>query len=126
MTTEPSSPDRRKLLVALGFGAANALALSKVAKSATPTIGRVRTLGNSATGPASPPEITGVSAPPAPDHVFDRVITGGRVIDPDSGFDRRADVGIDGGTIGAISETTLHGRATIDAKGRVVSPGSST
>jgi N-acyl-D-aspartate/D-glutamate deacylase len=56
-------------------------------------------------------------------HTFDLVVTGGRVIDPQSGYDHVAHVGIDGATVGAISRTPLTGRAAIDAKGLVVSPG---
>jgi N-acyl-D-aspartate/D-glutamate deacylase len=68
--------------------------------------------------------IPGVTTTPTePGHTFDLVVHGGRVIDPESGYDRMADVGIDGGTVLEISETTLTGAATIDAAGLIVSPG---
>jgi len=51
------------------------------------------------------------------------VVKGGRVIDPESGFDRQADVGIDGATITAISQQPLRGRASVDATDKVVAPG---
>jgi N-acyl-D-aspartate/D-glutamate deacylase len=68
--------------------------------------------------------IPGVTTTPTePGHTFELVIRGGRVIDPESGYDHVADVGIDGGTVLEISESTLTGAATIDAAGLVVSPG---
>src|SRR5690242_9347473 len=36
------SPERRRLLVALGFGATSAFALSKVSKSGSPTVSNVK------------------------------------------------------------------------------------
>jgi len=51
------------------------------------------------------------------------VIRGGRVIDPESGLDAVCDLGIDGGTITAISTTPLVGHRTIAVEGRVVAPG---
>src|SRR5687767_5085511 len=54
---------------------------------------------------------------------YDLVIANGRVIDADSGLDAVRHLGISGGTIGAISANPLAGRATVDAKGLVVSPG---
>lgn len=53
----------------------------------------------------------------------DLVITGGRVMDPESGFDTIANVGIADGIIVEISEHALHGARTIDARGLVVAPG---
>jgi N-acyl-D-aspartate/D-glutamate deacylase len=54
---------------------------------------------------------------------FDVVISGGRVMDPESGLDAVRDIGISGGKIVAISTTPLQGKQTIDAKGLVVAPG---
>lgn len=54
---------------------------------------------------------------------YDIVIKGGRVIDPASGRDEIADVGINGGRIDAISTVSLKGRRVLDARGQVVSPG---
>jgi hypothetical protein len=61
--------------------------------------------------------------PPAPPSVFDIVIANGRVIDPASGLDAQRYLGINGGTIAAVSEASLRGRETIDAAGLVVAPG---
>lgn len=54
---------------------------------------------------------------------YDIVIRGGRVIDPASGRDEIADVGIRGRTIVAISKSPLSGKRTLNAKGLVVAPG---
>jgi N-acyl-D-aspartate/D-glutamate deacylase len=60
---------------------------------------------------------------PPDGHVYERVISGGRVIDPESGFDQVANLGIDGRTIAAIDVRPLKGNQIIDATNRVVSPG---
>jgi len=67
--------------------------------------------------------MAGAPDAPGPDHVFDLVIDGGRVIDPESGFDGLAQVGIDGDRITGLSVGPLRGRQTVDAAGRVVAPG---
>ncbi len=51
------------------------------------------------------------------------VLHGGRVIDPESGLDAFRDVGIDGGSISAISVEPLEGDTMIVATGLVVAPG---
>jgi dihydroorotase len=55
--------------------------------------------------------------------VYDVVITGGHVIDPESGLDAVRNIGIKAGTIATISRGVLQGRRTIDASGLVVAPG---
>ncbi len=55
--------------------------------------------------------------------VYDRVILGGRVIDPESNLDAVGNIGILDGRIAVITEEELRGRDTIDARGLVVSPG---
>src|SRR6476659_1160242 len=52
----------------------------------------------------------------------DVVLAGGRVLDPETGFDRVCDVGIDGGSITAISGQ-LDGATIVDVGGLVVAPG---
>lgn len=59
------------------------------------------------------------SAPP----VYDLVIRNGRVVNPETGFDGLANVGISGGTIARIATGPLTGRKTIEATGLVVAPG---
>ena len=46
--------------------------------------------------------------------VFDVVILGGRVIDPESGLDAVRNIGIRDGTIAAISERRLVGRKSLE------------
>ena len=55
--------------------------------------------------------------------VHELVLSGGRVIDPDSGIDGIYHVGIDRGAITAVSETPLEGQRVIDVSGKVVAPG---
>lgn len=71
----------------------------------------------------TPPAVAGAPSEPGDDHVFDTVIRGGRVMDPESGFDQVANVGIDGTTIAKLSDAPLQGRTEIDATGLVVAPG---
>jgi hypothetical protein len=54
---------------------------------------------------------------------YDLVISGGRVIDPESGLDAARNIAVAGDRIAAVSAETLHGRETLDARGLVVSPG---
>ena len=55
--------------------------------------------------------------------VYDVVISGGRVMDPESGLDAVRHVGVRDGKIAAISESPLNGKTSIEAKGLVVAPG---
>lgn len=54
---------------------------------------------------------------------YDVVIANGRVMDPETGFDRIAHIGIVGGTIEAVSDRPLQGAQIIDASGLIVAPG---
>lgn len=54
---------------------------------------------------------------------YDVVITGGRVIDPESGLDGIRQIGIRDGRIAIVTTEALRGKANIDAKGLVVGPG---
>lgn len=54
---------------------------------------------------------------------YDLVIADGRVIDPESKLDAVRNLGITHGTIQAVTTEALKGRATINARGLVVSPG---
>lgn len=64
-----------------------------------------------------------VNAQTADGLVYDMVISGGHVMDPETGLDAVRNIGITGGTIAAISETALTGKQTIDASDHIVSPG---
>ncbi len=54
---------------------------------------------------------------------FDLVIKNGRVMDPETGFDAVANVGINNGYITEITTNDIDGTRAIDAKGHVVAPG---
>jgi len=54
---------------------------------------------------------------------FDIVIVGGRVMDPETGRDEIANVGIRGNRIEAITTGAIRGRRTVDASGQIVAPG---
>ncbi len=60
---------------------------------------------------------------PAKTADYDVVLSGGRVIDPESGLDAVRNVGIAGGSIAAISTEPMQGKAMIDVAGLAVSPG---
>jgi N-acyl-D-aspartate/D-glutamate deacylase len=55
--------------------------------------------------------------------VYDRVILGGRVVDPDSGLDTIRNIGLRDGQIAAITTEAIQGRDTVDVRGLVVAPG---
>ena len=54
---------------------------------------------------------------------FDLVIKNGRVMDPETGYDTIANVGINHGFITKITTDVIEGTRTIDATGHVVAPG---
>ena len=64
-----------------------------------------------------------LAAQRAPGTSYDRVILGGRVMDPASGLDAVRNVGLRDGRIAAITTEVVQGRDTIDARGLVVAPG---
>ena len=70
-----------------------------------------------------PPVLAGAEPPPPSSTTFDVVIAGGRVMDPDTGYDQVANVGLLGDRIALISTDALTGAATIDATAKVVGPG---
>jgi len=55
--------------------------------------------------------------------LYDVVILGGRVIDPETQRDEIANVGILADRIQAITTDDIRGRRTIDASGQIVAPG---
>ncbi|MEO2125620.1 MAG: amidohydrolase family protein [Acidimicrobiales bacterium] len=141
-TPSPETPQgekalgRRRLLVGLGFGAANLALLRRLspnqASPDTPPGTPSSAQPVSSTVPPTPTSPLTISAPPVFDpaavvdpvgHIFDTVITAGRVIDPASGFDAPAEVGIDGGVITYLGPKPLTGQQTLNASNMVVSPG---
>lgn len=69
------------------------------------------------------PEPETAETPIPATHIFDVVILGGRVMDPETGFDQIANVGIEGGKVTAITRQPISGQTAIDASGLVVAPG---
>ena len=57
------------------------------------------------------------------DAVYDRVILGGRVMDPASKLDAVRNIGLLDGRIAVITTQAVRGRDTVDARGLVVAPG---
>ncbi|MFF4777175.1 amidohydrolase family protein [Microtetraspora fusca] len=53
----------------------------------------------------------------------DLVLAGARVLDPETGHDAVANVGVTGATITAVSPGPLQGRETLDVSGLVLAPG---
>lgn len=70
-----------------------------------------------------PPKLDASYQPPPETTVFDTVINGGRVMDPATGFDAVANVGIIGSRIALITPNAITGKAAIDATNLVVAPG---
>lgn len=54
---------------------------------------------------------------------YDVAILGGRVIDPETGYDRVANVGIQGDRISVVTTDPIRGRREIDATDHIVAPG---
>ncbi|HEY4376570.1 MAG TPA: amidohydrolase family protein [Acidimicrobiales bacterium] len=121
----PPSPERRRLLVAMGYLAAAGAGATELltGHGSHPAAASSSHSGTPAHGPTKAPALHAAPAEPADDHIYDVVIHGGRVIDPDSGYDQVANVGIDGGTITAIKTATLKGKQTVAAAGKIVAPG---
>jgi cytosine/adenosine deaminase-related metal-dependent hydrolase len=55
--------------------------------------------------------------------VFDVVLAGGRVVDPETGLDQVGDVGVRDGSIATVSAAPLAGQVRLEAAGLVVAPG---
>ena len=68
-------------------------------------------------------EVSTLSAQQTTHTVYDRVITGGRVMDPASGLDGVRNIGLQDGRIAVITTDAVVGRDTVDARGLVVAPG---
>jgi N-acyl-D-aspartate/D-glutamate deacylase len=64
-----------------------------------------------------------VLAAPVVAQTYDIVLSGGRVMDPETGVDAVRNVGITQGQVARISAQTLAGKRVIDVKGLVVAPG---
>src|SRR5437868_10168827 len=69
------------------------------------------------------PQVNTLSAQSTSSTVYDRVILGGRTIDPASGLDAVRNIGLRDGRIAVITAQALRARDTVDARGLVVAPG---
>jgi len=68
-------------------------------------------------------QVATLSAQSTPNAVYDRVILGGHVMDPDSKLDAVRNIGLLDGRIAVITTQAVRGRDTVDARGLVVAPG---
>jgi len=131
-STDPTNylVDRRKVIVGLGFGIASAAGLRSLGRTTEPAEPTsVETSGQEA-DVATVTETARFEAPvldPSAQldsgQTADVVFAGGRVIDPETGFDRVGNVAVVGSVIVAISEEPIPANRTVDATGLVVSPG---
>ncbi|GLX69682.1 amidohydrolase family protein [Paenibacillus glycanilyticus] len=70
------------------------------------------------------PVSAAAAATAAPEKVYDTVIAGGRVINPETKLDQTGwNIGISGGQVAMVTPKPLKGKQVIDAKGLVVAPG---
>lgn len=131
-SSRPPSNSRRRLLVALGFGAANVAVASQLGTRRTSTsidvagvdTGIVDLTADRA--PLVPPSVAGAGPEVGDDHVFDRLITNCRIIDPETGFESQPgemEVGINDGVITAIRPPGGSAVELLDVRGQVVAPG---
>jgi len=121
---------RRGFIVTLGFGVAASALLRKLPGKSSTEISKVSSEGISLPSTTTSTSLPNISTslnteelPNKVETVFETVISGGRVIDPDSGFDGIANIGINGDSISLVSDTPLIGASKIDATGLVVAPG---
>ena len=125
-TDEPALPpiDRRRFLVLGGAGLVAAAAVATgCASSGSSSGGGAGSVRVNEAARVGPPKLAPSYQPPPSSTVFDTVITGGRVMDPASGYDAVANVGILGDRIALITTDTINGKASIDATNLVVAPG---
>ncbi len=77
---------------------------------------------NPVAGPFDPPVLDSSFAL-QPGQSAEFALSGGRIIDPETGFDQIGNVGLLGGKIVAISPDPIPANETIDVTGHVISPG---
>src|SRR5438552_5650965 len=89
----------------------------------TSSIGRVVSSEATVVGLLLALQVSPLSAHSPARAVYDRVILGGRVMDPPSRLDAVRNIGLQGGRIAIITTRAIQGQDTIDARGLVVTPG---
>lgn len=103
-----------------GYPAREAASLSRPEKAAPET----QRGGTSVASGAMPAPVLVDPSETELARVYDTVIVGGRVINPETGLDRRGiNVAIEEGRIALVTDRPVKGRRTIDARGLVVAPG---
>jgi len=146
---DPDAPlnyvvDRRKVVFGIGFGAMAAAGTRHLDTQGDDGVSQVLSTGSetAATETTIAPDPVTIpfgEAPPtndpfeapvldesarlAPGATADVVFTGARVIDPETGFDRIANVAIAGSTIVEISDQPIPATRTLPVDGHVLSPG---
>ena len=139
--------DRRKVLFGLGFGAMTAAGVRHLDQSSIDgetasevLSGSQEAVDASSSPVTSTPEPASFAEPPAtgepfaapvldeskrlaPGQVADVVFNGGRIVDPETGFDRIANIALVGGTIAEISDQPIAANREVQVSGNVVSPG---
>lgn len=103
-----------------GYPAREAASLSRPEKAAPAAQHR----GTSVASGSMPASVLADPSEAELARVYDTVIVGGRVINPETGLDRRGvNVAVQGSRIALVTDRTVKGRRTIDARGLVVAPG---
>ncbi|MDI4649484.1 amidohydrolase family protein [Cohnella hashimotonis] len=103
-----------------GYPAREAASLSRSEKAAP----AVQSVGSSAPVGAMPSPVLTEPTKAELARVYDTVIVGGRVINPETGLDRRGvNVAVQDGRIALVTDHPVKGSRTIDARGLVVAPG---
>lgn len=110
--------DRRRFLVLGGAGLVTAAAVAAGCGSSSGGSVKVREPER-----IDPPRLSPDYQPPPSSAVFDIAIVGGRVMDPASGYDAVANVGVLGDRIALITTDPIVGKTTVDATDLVVAPG---
>jgi hypothetical protein len=123
--------DRRKIILGLGFGIASAAGLRSLGGTTKPaeeptsveTSAQPADVATVTETASFDPPVLEPSAQLAAGQTADVVFTGGRIIDPETGFDRVGNVAVVGSVIVAISEDAIPAERTVDVTGHVISPG---
>ncbi|MFD2330711.1 amidohydrolase family protein [Cohnella sp. GCM10020058] len=103
-----------------GYPAREAASLSRPDKAAP----AVKNVGSVAAGAAMPAPVLATPSDAELARTYDTVILGGRVINPETGLDRRGvNVAVQEGRIALVTDRPVKGRRKIDARGLVVAPG---
>ncbi|MEX1218394.1 MAG: amidohydrolase family protein [Acidimicrobiales bacterium] len=112
---------RRRFLILGGAGVVAAAAVAAGCSTGSPSSSTNVKVKESKK--IEPPKLASSYQPPPSSTLFDTAITGGRVMDPETGYDTVANVGLIGGRIALITTDEINGKSIIDARNLVVAPG---